>query len=104
MTLKEFNKLTKSKAKEQLLNCCASKKWAELMMKQFPFKSENLLVDNATRIWYEECRLEDWEEALKHHPKIGDIISLTKKFADAAAKLAGEEQSGVSEASLDVVR
>lgn len=68
------------------------------MMKAFPFKTEKALVDNATRIWYDECRLEDWEEALRRHPNIGDIIILTKKFADQAAELT------VSETSLDVVR
>ena len=41
---------------------------------------------------------DDWKEAFSHHPKIGDIKSLRKKFA-STADMAEGEQSGVMQTS-----
>jgi 2-oxo-4-hydroxy-4-carboxy-5-ureidoimidazoline decarboxylase len=45
---------------------------------------------------------EDWLEAFSHHPKIGDLESLQKRFA-ATADLAGREQSGAMAASPETL-
>jgi len=102
MKLSEFNSLPPEKAEELLMDCCGSEKWAALMVKKLPFSSVRLLWDNATRIWYEECSSADWNEALRRHPKIGDILLLTKKLAEAA-KQAGKE-SEMNESSEEMLR
>jgi 5-hydroxyisourate hydrolase/2-oxo-4-hydroxy-4-carboxy-5-ureidoimidazoline decarboxylase len=66
------------------------------MLKQFPFASEADLIDTASDIWYNKCSTIDWLESFKYHPKIGDVKSLTKKFA-------GKEQASVAVASKKTI-
>ena len=96
MTIKIFNKLNKEEKKKQLLSCCGSSSWVALMMKQFPFANEKDFVAAAVGIWYNQCSSSDWLESFMHHPKIGDIKSLTKKFA-------GKEQASVAAASKKTI-
>ena len=54
------------------------------------------LFEDAEEKWY-ECNEEDWKEAFRHHPRIGDMETLRKKFQ--SDQFAGEEQSAVVGAS-----
>ncbi len=73
------------------------------MMKHFPFKNESELYTKAADIWYGDCGEKDYLEAFTHHPKIGDVKSLKKKFA-STANWAGNEQGKVQEATPEVIR
>lgn len=97
MTLTDFNNLKNEEAIQQLLSCCRSLNWVSLMMQKFPFASEKELVSIATDIWYNQCSSADWLEAFSHHPEIGDVKSLTEKFA-------GKEQAAVAEASKEIIQ
>lgn len=97
MTIKQFNKLSKAEKAKQLMSCCGSSAWIELMMKKPVFKNEQQLVDVAIDAWYNQCSSVDWLEAFTHHPKIGDVKSLTKKFA-------GKEQASVASASAKTIK
>ncbi len=103
ISLKEFNQQTKKKAKEDLFNCCGSKKWVNRLMQSFPFKNEKQLHQLAQDIWYNQCSKKDYLEAFSHHPKIGDVKSLTKKFA-ATKEWAGNEQGKVKEAAPETIK
>ncbi len=96
MTIKAFNKLSKDLKTRSLLSSCWSAKWTELMLKQFPFASETDLINAATDVWYNQCSSIDWLESFSHHPKIGDIKSLTERFA-------GKEQASVAVASKKTI-
>ena len=96
MTLSDFNNLDKDIAAKELFSCCGAQKWVSLMMKKFPFGSQQALLEQATITWYEECDKEDWLESFRQHPKIGDKKSLTEKFA-------GKEQAGVASANEEVI-
>ena len=96
MTIKAFNKLSKAEKAKHLLSCCGSSTWVEMMMKQFPFASEMDFIDVATDVWYNQCNSIDWLESFTHHPKIGDVKSLSKKFA-------GKEQASVAAATKKVI-
>ena len=96
MTLAAFNTLDKKSAKKHLFDCCGCDKWASNMMTHFPFASEKQLVDLSAKIWYDECSESDWRESFTHHPKIGDVQSLTEKFA-------GKEQAGVAVATEETI-
>ena len=96
MTLSDFNNLDSATACEHLFACCSSTKWTSAMMVHFPFASEKAMVDLAAKIWYDECSETDWRESFTHHPKIGDVKSLTEKFA-------GKEQAGVAIASSETI-
>ena len=59
------------------------------------------LLEDAEEEW-NQCSEEDWKEAFSHHPKIGDVESLTKKFASTAQWASGE-QSAVNVASKETI-
>ncbi len=103
MSLKAFNAQTKKKAKEDLFNCCGSKKWVNKMMQSFPFKNEKQIHQLAVEHWYKNCSTKDYLEAFTHHPKIGDVKSLTKKFA-ATSNWASNEQGKVAQATKETIQ
>ena len=96
MTLSSFNNLEKTAAAKELFSCCGSQRWVSLVMKAFPFRSAEMLLQKATEAWYDECDSKDWMESFTHHPKIGDKRSLTEKFA-------GKEQAGVASATEEII-
>jgi 2-oxo-4-hydroxy-4-carboxy-5-ureidoimidazoline decarboxylase len=101
MNINEFDHLDHDRKRELLTQCCGSSVWVEKMI-QSPWAED--LVDLeviAEENWW-ECSTEDWKEAFEHHPKIGDINSLKKKFANTAA-WAANEQSGVNAAADDII-
>jgi 2-oxo-4-hydroxy-4-carboxy-5-ureidoimidazoline decarboxylase len=102
MTLYDLNMLPKAQLRQELLKCCGSSAWVEKVMNFFPIEDLVELLDDAEEEWY-KCSQEDWKEAFSHHPKIGDIDSLKKKFASTANWAMGE-QSGTSTASEETIK
>ncbi|HQW82815.1 MAG TPA: hydroxyisourate hydrolase [Ferruginibacter sp.] len=97
MTINAFNKLNKTAKTRLLASCCGSNNWVQQMMKHPAFKNETQLVDVAVNAWYNQCSSADWLESFLHHPKIGDVKSITKKFA-------GKEQASVTTASAITIK
>ncbi|MBN8825595.1 MULTISPECIES: 2-oxo-4-hydroxy-4-carboxy-5-ureidoimidazoline decarboxylase [unclassified Spirosoma] len=102
MTLPELNEAPVSELKAALTACCGSSAWVKDMVKLFPVDSRETLFEQAEMIWF-ACSEADWKEAFAHHPKIGDIGSLRSKFASTRNWASGE-QSGVAEASEEILR
>lgn len=94
MQLSRINDLSDEQARKALLNCCGSSAWVEQMLARRPFNTTNELFDHADEIWTKLTK-KDWLEAFSHHPKIGDLESLRKKFA-GTREWAANEQSGVA--------
>jgi 2-oxo-4-hydroxy-4-carboxy-5-ureidoimidazoline decarboxylase len=97
MTLHELNTLPVQQLKDELMKCCGSSAWVNKMLPFFPADDLVELLEDAEEQWW-KCSEADWKEAFTHHPKIGDIDSLKKKFASTAQWAAGE-QSGAASAS-----
>lgn len=87
--------------KELLTKCCGSEKWINSMIREMPFNTKEEIFNNAEKVWY-SLNKEDWLEAFSQHPKIGDINSLTEKFY-STKELAGNEQAGVNNASIETL-
>jgi 2-oxo-4-hydroxy-4-carboxy-5-ureidoimidazoline decarboxylase len=102
MTLHDLNILPKEQLKEELFKCCGSKTWVEKMLPFFPADDMTELLYDAEDQWY-ECTEADWLEAFTHHPKIGDMDSLKKKFATTAGWASGE-QGAVAQASEETLQ
>jgi 2-oxo-4-hydroxy-4-carboxy-5-ureidoimidazoline decarboxylase len=102
MTLHELNTLPKQQLKEELFRCCGSSAWVNQMLPFFPADDLVELLEDAEEQWY-KCDEDDWKEAFGHHPKIGDVESLAKKFSTTAQWASGE-QSGVSTASNETIQ
>jgi len=101
MGIGELNKLDKSALREVLGLCCGSAAWTREMLAIFPVSSSDWLLREAERIWY-SCTEKDWQEAFTHHPRIGDLESLRKKWASTGHWAEGE-QSGVKAAAEEVL-
>jgi 2-oxo-4-hydroxy-4-carboxy-5-ureidoimidazoline decarboxylase len=96
MTIAEFDHLDKDQKQKLLYQCCGSTAWVEKMLSKPPVEDLVDLLEDAEEAWY-TCSAADWKEAFSHHPKIGDIGSLKKKFAND--QFVAGEQSGVANAS-----
>jgi 2-oxo-4-hydroxy-4-carboxy-5-ureidoimidazoline decarboxylase len=97
--LKGLNALPKAQALGEFLRCCGSMAWAQAMAKSLPFPDQAQLFKAADRIWT-SLSPNDWLEAFRCHPKIGDKETLRKNFTQAWAL---GEQSGVSTAPNEVL-
>ncbi len=88
-------------SKSDLLKCCGSSAWAEKLLQLFPLPSLDDVKKESDKIWF-SLNESDWKEAFSHHPKIGDVDSLTIKFASTATMAEGE-QSGVKYADKNIL-
>ena len=102
MPLQKLNNLEELLLREELTKCCGSKNWVNKMVSAFPFTNLQNFFDTAELAW-KQCAQQDWLEAFTHHPKIGDIDSLKKKFA-STSELAANEQSGVNTATENIIK
>lgn len=80
-------------ARAALLKCCASRNWAEQMLRARPFGADAHLFETADRIWRSLSR-NDWLEAFAGHPRIGDRA----QASSPTAAWSRAEQSGVAHA------
>lgn len=101
MTLHDINTLPQEELKQQLFNCCGSANWVNKMLPFFPMDDLVELLEDAEEQWY-QCNEADWKEAFTHHPKIGDMDNLKKKFA-ATAQWAAQEQTPAGKAPQQVI-
>jgi 2-oxo-4-hydroxy-4-carboxy-5-ureidoimidazoline decarboxylase len=92
MTREELNNLPEKEAFEELIKCCGSTRWATNVNQSRPFEDATALRKVADTIW-RACGEQDYLEAFTHHPKIGDVKSLEKKFASTAQWASGEQKS-----------
>lgn len=102
LSLKDLNELPTQDLAIYLRRCCSSEAWVSGMVKRRPFSSIDALLREAATIWQGLGELA-YLEAFLGHPKIGDVSSLKKKYADTHA-LASNEQSGAAVATTDVIQ
>lgn len=96
-----LNTLSEEPARAALERCCGAHRWVEGMLARRPFASGGDLAAASETVWG-SLGHDDWLEAFSHHPKIGDVEGLRRKFASTATWAAGE-QAGVSAATEDVL-
>ncbi|MES2836649.1 MAG: 2-oxo-4-hydroxy-4-carboxy-5-ureidoimidazoline decarboxylase [Bacteroidota bacterium] len=101
MNINELNNLSTEKLFDELFKCCGSTTWANLLAAKKPFKNKEELLLASDKIW-ENCTTQDGLEAFTHHPKIGDLKNLEKKFA-STKEWAGGEQAGVNSATQNTL-
>jgi OHCU decarboxylase len=91
--LARWNALPDMEAAEEIVPCCGSQRWAHEMVRLRPFGSVAQLVEASDRVW-RGLGAEDWDEAFRSHPRIGE-----RKAPAAATKRSAawsrQEQDGV---------
>jgi OHCU decarboxylase len=100
MTLAELNVLPRYRAEDELLKCCSSTAWAQWMARRRPFASPDRLFDAAGEIWW-RLDADDWIQAFRAHPQIGQRQSTMHKSTQSQAWSA-QEQSGMEGAGVGV--
>ncbi|MBB4638007.1 2-oxo-4-hydroxy-4-carboxy-5-ureidoimidazoline decarboxylase [Longimicrobium terrae] len=69
--LARLNALPAEDAARELLTCCGSRAWARSMVDARPFADADSLLRRADEAWW-ALDEEDWREAFRSHPKIGE--------------------------------
>lgn len=95
--LEAWNRAPPDAARARLLECCASRRWADAVLAARPFDSLDALVQAARQAW-QAVADEDRLEAFAAHPRIGDVALLRARYAAApaaAADRANAEQGQV---------
>ena len=90
MTLDELNQLPFEHARAEFLKCCGSTAWAQRMSAARPFSNSAELSSKADEIWW-NLNEEDWLEAFRAHPKIGEKKAAAAQSAEAEAWSAQEQ-------------
>ena len=97
--LEWLNALTADQAVNELKSCCGSSRWASEVARRRPYNSFTQLLDVANQVW-RQLGPDDWLEAFRSHPKIGQ-----KKAAGSASAQSQQwsrgEQAGMDDASAD---
>ncbi len=69
--LAAWNAADATKARNAMLACCGSKRWADAMVALRPIASVAALSEEADRVWA-TMQEADWLEAFACHPRIGE--------------------------------
>jgi allantoicase len=94
-----LNSLPADEAAKELLQCCGSKRWATQMSSARPYANLADVIARANNIWQSLDR-DDWLEAFRSHPKIGEKKSAETVSAQSR-EWSGQEQAGVNTASAE---
>jgi OHCU decarboxylase len=97
MTLGELNRLPSTHAETEFLKCCGSRRWASAMAVARPFADVDKVLTKADSIWW-LLSPEDWLEAFRAHPKIGEKKAAAAQ-SEEARKWSAHEQSGIRDAA-----
>src|SRR2546423_3398900 len=101
MSLDSLNELARPDAQAEFVKCCGSTKWAQAMTDARPFDSEQELFAKADDI-SSSLEDEDWLEAFRAHPKIGEKNAAAPQSSQSQ-EWSAQEQSGVAEAPADTI-
>jgi OHCU decarboxylase len=98
-SIERLNQLSGDDLKAELLKCCGSTRWAHVMAGQRPFASREKVYTEADEVWWSLSE-EDWLEAFRAHPKIGEQKAATAQ-SQQAQSWSAQEQSGVANAAAE---
>jgi hypothetical protein len=79
----QINSLSFEATYIEFQKCCGARQWVAQMADRRPFRSREDLLTTADTIW-QALEPSVWKDTFGHHPKIGDLDALKKKFASTA--------------------
>jgi OHCU decarboxylase len=97
----KLNRLSTDETRAALLACCGSTRWTSEVAALRPFWDVGQLLNIGGRVW-RELPQEDWLEAFRAHPKIGEAKAEKETGAEARAWAEGE-QARAREATNDTL-
>ncbi len=100
-SVNRLNELSANGAEAEFLKCCGSQRWASAMTAARPFANVDELLTKADSIWW-SLSAEDWLEAFRAHPKIGEKKAAAAQ-SEEARRWSEREQSGIRNAPADTM-
>ena len=100
--LKRWHELSAEDAINEVLSCCGSRRWASALVAARPYRDAETLLRHAATAWH-ALSTEDWIEAFRSHPRIGERHA-EKATTAASAAWSASEQRDVQSAEDDVKR
>jgi len=94
-----LNSLSTNDAEAELLKCCGCRNWARALTEARPFADGSALLQRADSLW-SSLRDDDWLEAFRAHPKIGEQKAVAVQ-SELARSWSAQEQSGVHDAAAE---
>jgi OHCU decarboxylase len=91
--LARWNGLPETEAAEEILPCCGSQEWARKLTRLRPFGTGAELFEASDRVWW-NLGHEDWTEAFRSHPRIGER-NAPGVITSQSAAWARQEQAGI---------
>src|SRR5204863_4340247 len=91
--IEKLNRMSPDERRAALLACCGSERWAEEVAGLLPMWGAGQLLILGERAW-RELRREDWLEARRAHPEIGERRAAAAAGEDARRRAGGEEAGG----------
>ena len=88
--LERWNTMEAEEAAREVLPCCGSRAWADGLVKLRPFAGADAVVLGSARVW-QALPEEDWDEAFRSHPRIGERKAQGAVTASSLA-WSGQEQ------------
>jgi OHCU decarboxylase len=99
--IEKLNRLGEEEAHAALLACCGSARWARAVAALRPFWDVGQLLKIGARVWRELDR-EDWLEAFRAHPRIGESKAAADTGEDAR-RWSESEQARARSSSADTL-
>jgi 2-oxo-4-hydroxy-4-carboxy-5-ureidoimidazoline decarboxylase len=93
--LTRWNGLPTEEAIREILPCCGSRAWAARMASQRPIQDEVSLLATSDTIW-RGLGEQDWCEAFRRHPRIGETHTEGTASAQSSAWSAQEQQKAAT--------
>lgn len=97
--LQQLNALAPEQAKAEFLKCCGSGTWANALSAARPFTDAEALFRKADSAWW-SLGEQDWLEAFRAHPKIGEQKAAAAQ-SEQARSWSAREQLGVQDAATE---
>jgi 2-oxo-4-hydroxy-4-carboxy-5-ureidoimidazoline decarboxylase len=95
-----LNDLDAEAAAAALRQCCGATRWVAAMAQGRPFADADAVIARADAAWA-ACEEDDWLEAFRAHPRIGERKAHTDTGA-VSARWSAQEQAGMDGSGGDV--
>jgi 2-oxo-4-hydroxy-4-carboxy-5-ureidoimidazoline decarboxylase len=93
--LDRWNALTNDEASRSILPCCGSRAWASALAARRPLLDASALLSASDEIW-RSLPEEDWLEAFRSHPRIGESKAQESVAAQSSAWSEQEQQKAAA--------
>ena len=95
-TVAELDACSAAQAAEMLRSCCGSSRWVSAMVARRPFGTRDAVLSTADVLW-RGLTAADWQEAFRHHPRLGEPRRAPGQ-TDRAQAWSAREQASVQHA------